>query len=88
MPGFSDLIEAGVITDQELWSLSHYIRRMSPEEEPRIREVIAAPLLTEGELPTTVSDERWATSDAFWIPLAGQIMLKPRWFAPARRWSN
>lgn len=81
MPGFSDLIDAAVITDSELWSLAHYVRSLSPEE-PTVREVIVAELLEEGELPSTVSDDRWGDVESFYVPMVGQIVVAPRWFNP------
>ena len=82
MPTFSDLIESGVLTDDQLWSLTHYVRSLAPDEPPVVREVIAAPLLTEGELPTSPDDERWAAVERFFVPLVGQAVVKPRWFNP------
>ena len=82
MPTFSDLIDGGVITDDQLWNLAHYVRSLSPAQPPRTREVITAADVGEGELPTSPTDERWATVDRFYIPLVGQIVVKPRWFDP------
>ena len=83
MPTFQDLIDSNIITDDDLWSLAYYVRGLSPEEAPEVREVITASLLEEGELPTTPTDERWAGVEGFYVPLAGQIIQKPRWFARA-----
>ena len=82
MPTFDDLISAGIVTEDGLWDLAHYVRSLSPERAPAVREVIRAELLEEGELPTAVDDERWAEVDRFYVPLVGQIILKPRWFSP------
>ena len=82
MPTFSDLIDAGVVTDDQLWNLAHYVRSLSPSEPPRTREVITAADVGEADLPTSPNDERWATVDRFYIPLVGQIVVKPRWFNP------
>ena len=83
MPNISDLVDAGVITDDELWSLAHYVRSLSPETTPAVREVILAELVVQGaELPSTVDDERWTDVDRFYIPMVGQIVLEPRWFSP------
>lgn len=81
MPTFSDLIESDIITDDQLWSLAHYIRSLSPEREPAVREVITAELY-DSELPSTPDDERWASVQPFYVPLAGQVIVKPRWFSP------
>src|SRR2546422_9684277 len=29
------------------------------------------------------SDSAWARVERYWFPLAGQVIRKPRWFAPA-----
>jgi hypothetical protein len=44
--------------------------------------VIGAELVPEGELPDAPDQERWAEVERYWIPLVGQIVLGPRWFAP------
>ena len=82
MPTFSDIVDAGVITDEDLWSLAHYVRSLSPEDEPEVREVVTAKLLTDTPLPQTVEDIVWEEAEAFYVPLAGQIIIKPRWFNP------
>ncbi|MDT8341192.1 MAG: c-type cytochrome [Longimicrobiales bacterium] len=83
MPSFSDLVEAGVIEADDLWNLAHYIRSLSPAgEEPRVREVITAGWVGDEPLPTAPDDPRWDEADRFWVPLAGQIMVPPRWFNP------
>jgi mono/diheme cytochrome c family protein len=85
MPTFDDLIAAGVVTDDQLWSLAHYVRSLSPEDPPETREVITASLLTDGALPTSPTDERWTEVERFFVPLVGQIVVKPRWFSPRVR---
>jgi mono/diheme cytochrome c family protein len=82
MPTFSDIVDANVITDEDLWSLAHYIRSLSPEDEPEVREVVRAALLTEAVLPTTVDDIVWDDVERFYVPLVGQIVVAPRWFNP------
>lgn len=82
MPTFSDIVDAGVITDDDLWSLAHYVRGLSPRDEPEVREVVTAELITESGVPTTVSDPAWESVEPLFIPLVGQIVVKPRWFNP------
>ena len=82
MPTFSDIVDAGGITDEEPWSLAHYVRSLSPEDEPEVREVVTAKLLTDTPLPQTVEDVVWEETESFYVPLAGQIIIKPRWFNP------
>ncbi len=81
MPNFNDLIDGGVITDDELWSLAQFVRSLAPAEEPEVREVIVAARV-EGELPSTLDDPAWDGADRFYVPLAGQIILAPRRFDP------
>ena len=81
MPSFTDQIEAGLMTDQELWRIAQYVRSLSPEEPPRVREVVRAAQV-QGELPASVDDSAWAGVEAAYIPLVGQVVVKPRWFAP------
>ncbi len=83
MPSSADLVDAGVVTADELWSLAHYVRSLSPEREPRIREVIRIPRLDGGTLPTGLDDPRWGEAEAFHIPLVAQIIVAPRWFDPS-----
>jgi hypothetical protein len=81
MPSYADVLEAGVVTQEQLWGLAHYVRELGGEA-PRVREVVAA-ARAEDALPTTVDDAAWEDAQRFWIPLAGQIIQEPRWFAPA-----
>jgi DMSO reductase family type II enzyme heme b subunit len=82
MPSFSDLIDQKFLTEEQLWRLAQYVRSLSPAEPPEVRDVIHAPQL-EGKLPTSPDDSGWAGVDRYWFPLVGQIIRKPRWFAPA-----
>lgn len=82
MPSFSDLLDAGFMTDDELWSLAHYVRSLSPEGAPRVREVIRAGRVEPGQLPTALDDERWDEAESFYVPLVGQVVVLPRWFEP------
>lgn len=82
MPTFDDLISAGIVDEDGLWDLAHYVRSLAPERPPQTREVIRAGRLGEGDLPSAVDDERWEDVERFYVPLVGQIVLKPRWFSP------
>ena len=81
MPSYSDLIEANVATEDELWSLALYVRSLSPEETPRAREVVRAARVDDA-LPASGTDDDWADVERFYVPLVGQIIEQPRWFAP------
>jgi hypothetical protein len=37
----------------------------------------------QGELPASPDDSAWAEVEPFYIPLVGQIVVKPRWFNPS-----
>lgn len=81
MPSFADLIDAEFMTREQLWHVAQYVRSLSPEEAPAVREVVRAARLV-GEVPTTVDDPAWEEAERYYIPLVGQIIAKPRWFAP------
>ena len=80
MPSFTDAIENKLITEQQLWHVAQYVRSLSPEKAPAAREVVRAGLVS--TLPTTLDDAAWGDAERFWVPLVGQIIDKPRWFAP------
>ena len=83
MPSFSDLLDAGFMTDDQLWSLAHFVRSLAPEDEPTVQEVIVAGQVLPGEVPTQVTDESWDGVESFYVPLVGQIIESPRWFDPS-----
>lgn len=82
MPSFSDLLEQKFLTETELWRVAQYVRSLSPDEAPAVRDVIRAPRIS-GALPRAPDDSAWSAVDAYWFPLVGQIIRKNRWFAPA-----
>jgi DMSO reductase family type II enzyme heme b subunit len=79
MPSFADAIDQKLITDEQLWHVAAYVRSLSPDE-PVVREVVRARLVT--ALPATPDDKAWDQAERFWIPVVGQVIRKPRWFAP------
>ena len=79
MPSFGDAIDQKLITDEQLWHVAAYVRSLSPAPPP-VREVVRARLVA--ALPRTPDDSAWAQAERYWIPLVGQIIVKPRWFAP------
>ncbi len=82
MPSFSDLIDQQFLTEEELWRLAQYVRSLSPAREPALRDVIHAQQLT-APLPASPDDSAWNHLERYWFPLVGQVIRKPRWFAPA-----
>ena len=82
MPSFSDLIDQKFLTDEQLWRLAQYVRSLSPAGTPEVRDVIhAAPIA--GAVPAAPDDSAWGRLDRYWFPLVGQVIRKPRCFAPA-----
>ena len=81
MPSFADVIDAQVITDEQLWRVAQYVRSLSTEEPPRPQDVIRAATVL--ALPAGPDDSAWAGLERYYVPLVGQIIVKPRWFAPA-----
>lgn len=82
MPSFADLVDAGVITDDQLWELALFVRSLSPDAAPEVRDVVRAALV-DGDLPATPGDDAWADVERYYVPLVGQIVEDPRWFTPA-----
>lgn len=81
MPSQADLIESGIITEEQLWQVALYVRSLSPDRPPRVPDVIRAALV-DGPLPSSVADPAWDDVDRNYIPLVGQIIVEPRWFSP------
>ncbi|MFN2384577.1 MAG: c-type cytochrome [Gemmatimonadota bacterium] len=81
MPSFADLVDAEVVTEEQLWNVAHYVRSLAPEKPPEVREVVRAARV-EGELPAAPGDAAWAGAERYYVPLVGQIIARPRWFAP------
>jgi mono/diheme cytochrome c family protein len=82
MPSFSDLLDQKFLTEEELWRVAQYVRSLSPEDPPAVRDVIHAPRV-EGAIPRAPDDSAWNGVDRYWFPLVGQIIAKDRWFNPA-----
>ncbi len=80
MPSFSDAIENKLITDEQLWHVAQYVRSLSPDRPPEARDVVRAAIVR--ALPTTLDDPAWKTIAPSWVPLVGQVIAKPRAFAP------
>jgi DMSO reductase family type II enzyme heme b subunit len=81
MPTFSDLLDAGVLTEEQLWRLAQYVRSLAPEKAPRVREVVRV-VRVEGPLPASPDDSAWNAVEGFYFPLVAQIVVRSRWFAP------
>jgi DMSO reductase family type II enzyme heme b subunit len=81
MPSFGDLIDAGFMTDDQLWNVAHYVRSLGPEQLPRVREVVRA--RRSDTLPAQPTDPAWHDVERYYIPLVGQVIARGRWFAPS-----
>ena len=81
MPSFSDLIDGNIVSDGDLWRIAAYVRSLSPERAPRVRDVVNAARI-EGALPSGPDDSTWTRADRYYFPLVGQVILRPRNFAP------
>jgi DMSO reductase family type II enzyme heme b subunit len=79
MPSFADAIDQKLITEEQLWHVAAYVHSLSPAA-PAVREVVRARLVA--ALPRTPDDRAWSATERYWIPVVGQVVVKPRWFAP------
>ena len=83
MPSNSDVVDAEIITDEQLWRVAQYVRSLSPEQLPRRRDVVrAARFEAPRPLPSSPGDALWDDVEPYYIPLVAQITIAPRWFAP------
>ena len=79
MPSFADAIDQKLITDEQLWHVAAYVHSLSPAT-PAVREVVRAARVA--AIPATVADRGWESVERYWIPVVGQVIVKPRAFAP------
>jgi DMSO reductase family type II enzyme heme b subunit len=79
MPSLADVLEQKIATDEQLWHLAAYVQSLSPETPP-VREVVRAGLTT--ALPNGPDDRAWDRAERYWVPTVGQVVAKPRQFAP------
>jgi mono/diheme cytochrome c family protein len=82
MPTFGDQIDAHILTDGDLWRVAHYIRSLSPADAPVVRDLVSAVRIQGPALPAGPDDSAWARVERYYFPLVGQVIWKPRWFAP------
>ena len=72
MPSYAD-----ALSEEERWELAHYVR--SIQREGPGQEIILKASRIRGDLPTDPHDPRWQKGRALTVPLAGQVLAKPRW---------
>ncbi|MEE8435466.1 MAG: c-type cytochrome [bacterium] len=71
--------------EADRWALVHYVLSLGPDSEPPVRSTILVKYTGEA-IPLDASHPLWAQSESFYIPLAGQVILKPRLFQPSVRY--
>ena len=81
MPSSANVIDAEIITEEQLWRVAQYVGSLGPKDPPRVRDVIRA-RLTSQNLPSNPGDTAWVGVESYYVPLVGQIIVKPRWFIP------
>ncbi len=80
MPSNQDALEAGVVTEEDLWNLAHYVAGLGPAKAPELEEVVRVE--RREQLPGGPADAAWDDLPSFYFPLVGQIVQAPRQFAP------
>jgi len=73
MPSF-----AQTMSEEDRWHLANYISR-EVVQNPRFDKIVLKAERVDGELPGDPWDDRWDETDFLDIPMAGQILAKPRW---------
>ncbi len=71
---------ADFLTDEDKWHLTHYVQSLSHDMNT---EVVLKSKLVEGDLPEGPDDAVWDTIISIEMPLAGQIVAKPRLWTPS-----
>ncbi len=75
MPSFVDAIPAA----EDRWALAAYVKSLT--RAPRFGQVLRA-RRAEGEIPADPYAAAWSDAPLLDVPLAGQIIVAPRWFKP------
>ncbi len=73
MPSYADSF-----TEEDRWALAHYVRSLQTREEPGDPVVLKVSKIS-GDLPSDRDDPRWNRTPFLAVPLAGQVLAKPRW---------
>lgn len=73
MPSYADSF-----SEEDRWALAHYVRSLQTGEEPGDAVVLKASRLS-GDLPSDPDDPRWRLTPFLAVPLAGQVLARPRW---------
>ncbi|MDR4496793.1 MAG: ethylbenzene dehydrogenase-related protein [Candidatus Scalindua sp.] len=71
---------AGYLSSEDRWHLAHFVKSISRGMNT---EVVLTSKIAMDDLPTVPDDPMWDTINAVEIPLAGQIVAKPRLWMPS-----
>jgi mono/diheme cytochrome c family protein len=74
MPSYAD-----TLPEADRWALAHYVRSLQSDADAGV--VLRAREVT-GDVPKRADDPRWRDAPALAIPLAGQVIVTPRWQNP------
>ena len=77
MPSYAD-----ALAEDERWALAHYVRSLQTAEEPSATVVLRASRVA-APVPDGPDDPRWRPTPYLAVPLAGQVIARPRWQSPA-----
>ncbi len=82
MPSNSDIIDAGIVTEDQLWRIAQYVASLAKEGPAARRDVVRAAFVESG-LPSGPDDPAWDAINESYVPMVGQITIAPRWFVPS-----
>ena len=71
MPSYAD-----TLPEEDRWALAHYVRALQDDVPTGV--VLRARVIT-GDVPRAADDARWQNAPRLSIPLAGQVVVRPRW---------
>ncbi|MBI2265160.1 MAG: hypothetical protein HYU64_08315 [Armatimonadetes bacterium] len=69
------------LTDEERWDAALYVKSLARDKD-RQETVIVSRLLAH-DLPLDPDDGMWQKVPASYFPLAGQVVVEPRWYYPS-----
>ncbi len=73
MPSF-----AKTLSEEERWHLANYVAK-EIVRNPSFDRIVVEAVKVHGDLPLDPEDPRWKQAPALDIPMAGQVLARPRW---------